>query len=162
MRYSDNRCCFMSRALRTSAADSLLAVTSVHIQVVFFTNDILPCDISNFPAAEMAVDLFTKQSRYLPGWIQDSLAILVDRSTKGTKLRVKKKQDTVYVGSGRVYTGWSDVTESVFTIRSPFCGYNSACCVELKGEDLWSYSHKTESVVYENVSTIISLPIKRI
>jgi len=83
--------------VRTSAADSLLAVTSVHIQVVFFTNDILACDISNFPAAEMAVDLFTKQSRYLPGWIQDSLAILVDTSTKGTKLRVKK-QDTVYVG----------------------------------------------------------------
>ena len=25
-----------------------------------------------------------------------------------------------------IYTGWSDVTESVVTIRSPFCGYNVA------------------------------------
>jgi len=35
-------------------------------------------------------------------------------------------------------------------------------CVELKGEDLWSYSHKIESVSLQNVHTIISLPMKRI
>ena len=49
-------------------------------------------------------------------------------------------------------------------IRSPYCGYNLACCVELKNEDLWSYSHKIELgayLVYENVHTITSLPIKR-
>jgi len=40
----------------------------------------------------------------------------------------------------------SDVTESMVTIRSPCCGYNLAWCVELKGEDLWSYSPKTKSV----------------
>jgi len=45
-----------------------------------------------------------------------------------------------------LHVGWSDLTESMVTIRSPFCGYNSAYCVELKGEDLWSYSHKIESV----------------
>ena len=32
------------------------------------------------------------------------------------------------------------------TTRSPCCGYNLARCVELKGEYLWSYSHKIESV----------------
>ena len=42
--------------------------------------------------------------------------------------------------------GWRDVTESVVTIRSPCCGYSMAWCVELKGEDLWIYSHKIESV----------------
>ena len=45
-----------------------------------------------------------------------------------------------------LYMGWSDVTESMVTIWSPFCGYNSAYCMELKGEDSWSYSHKIESV----------------
>ena len=30
----------------------------------------------------------------------------------------------------------SDVTESMGTIRSPFCGYNAIKCVELNGEDL--------------------------
>ena len=44
-----------------------------------------------------------------------------------------------------LHVGWSDVTESSITIRSPFCGYNLAYCVELKGDDLWSYSHKIES-----------------
>ena len=32
------------------------------------------------------------------------------------------------------------------TIRSPCCGYNLAWCVELKGEDLSSYTDKIESV----------------
>jgi len=45
-----------------------------------------------------------------------------------------------------LYTGWNDVTESMVTIRPPCCGYNLAWWVELKGEDLWSYSHKIESV----------------
>ena len=31
-----------------------------------------------------------------------------------------------YVCDCRVYTGWSDVTKSMVTIRSPFCGYNMA------------------------------------
>jgi len=38
-----------------------------------------------------------------------------------------------------LYTGCSDITESMVTIRSPCCGYNLALCVELKGEDLSSY-----------------------
>jgi len=42
-------------------------------------------------------------------------------------------------------TEWGDVTESMVTIRSPCCGYNSVRCVQLKGEDLWSCLHKTES-----------------
>jgi len=32
------------------------------------------------------------------------------------------------------------------TIRSPFCGYNTTSCVELKGEDLSRCSNKIESV----------------
>jgi len=35
---------------------------------------------------------------------------------------------------------WNDVTESMVTMRSPFCGYNLAQCVELVGEDLPRYS----------------------
>ena len=46
------------------------------------------------------------------------------------------------------------------TIRSPCCGYNLARCVELKGEDLSSYSHKIESVNYENVHMITSFTNK--
>ena len=44
------------------------------------------------------------------------------------------------------YIGWSYVTESMVTIRSPCCGYNLAWCVELKGAHFWSCSHKIESV----------------
>ena len=34
----------------------------------------------------------------------------------------------------------------MITLRSPCCGYNLAWCVELKVDDLWSCSHKLESV----------------
>jgi len=44
-----------------------------------------------------------------------------------------------------VYTGWRDVTESLVRIRSPFCGYNTTQCGELKGEDLSCYSNETKS-----------------
>jgi len=45
-----------------------------------------------------------------------------------------------------LYIGWSDVTESMVTIRSPFCGYDMTQCVELNGEELSCYSNKIESV----------------
>ena len=48
------------------------------------------------------------------------------------------------------YIGWSDVTESMVTIWSPFCGYNTIYCVELNGADWSYYSNKIESVS-ENV-----------
>jgi len=35
-----------------------------------------------------------------------------------------------------------DVTESMVTTRSPFCGYNTIRCVELNDEDLMCYSKK--------------------
>jgi len=38
--------------------------------------------------------------------------------------------------------GEMTLTESVVTIRGPFCGYNLALCVELAGEDLPRYSNK--------------------
>ena len=40
-------------------------------------------------------------------------------------------------------TQLSDVTESMVTIRSPFCGYNTTW-VELNGEDLSRRSNKIE------------------
>ena len=42
--------------------------------------------------------------------------------------------------------GESDVTKSMVTIRSPFCGYNTSQYVQLNGEDLSCYSNKSESV----------------
>ena len=53
----------------------------------------------------------------------------------------------------RTNMGQSDVTESVTTIRSPFCGYNTAKCVELIGEDLSCYSIKNEyNIITSNTS----------
>ena len=39
-----------------------------------------------------------------------------------------------------------DVTESMVTMRSPCCGYNTTWCAELNGEDLSCYWNKIESV----------------
>ena len=48
--------------------------------------------------------------------------------------------DLVFPG---IYIWCNDVTASMVTIRSPFCGwYNVARCVELMGEDLPCYSNK--------------------
>ena len=63
------------------------------------------------------------------------------------------------------YTGCSDVTESVVTIRSPFCGYNTIQCVELNGGDLSCYSAKTESVSFKKMPiepTITDLPTEHL
>jgi len=54
-------------------------------------------------------------------------------------------------------TGWSGVTESVVTIRSPFCGYNTMQCVELNGEVLLCCSNKIESVIYSKKMSMWSL-----
>jgi len=47
-----------------------------------------------------------------------------------------------------IYIEWSDVTESVVTVRSPFCGYNTTKCVKVKGEGLSCYSNKVESLSF--------------
>ena len=61
-----------------------------------------------------------------------------------------------------LYMGWSDVTESMATIRSPFCGYNVAKCVELTGEDLSRVIQiKSNLLVNKNVRMIINLPTKK-
>jgi len=57
--------------------------------------------------------------------------------------RAKHTLQTIYM---RKYIRWNDVTESMVTIRPPFCGYNTIYCVEVNGEDLSWYSNKTESV----------------
>jgi len=48
--------------------------------------------------------------------------------------------------------GDSDVTQSTVNIRSPFCGYYMAYCVELADEDLSCYSNKTQPVWLKKVS----------
>ena len=49
-----------------------------------------------------------------------------------TEYRVTDRVSTIRMA----YTqGDSDVTESVVTIRSPFCGYNTTKCVKLNGKD---------------------------
>jgi len=73
----------------------------------------------------------------------------------------------VGINSGLYYTGvrWSDVTESVVMIRSPFCGHNTIQRVELNGEDLSCYSNNTELVSLRKKqfwSVITDLPTKRI
>ena len=40
------------------------------------------------------------------------------------------------------YTLGEVTSQSIVTIRSPFCGYNLAQCVDLMGEDLPCYSNK--------------------
>ena len=50
------------------------------------------------------------------------------------------------IGWAEECTGWSYITESMVTTRSPFCGYNTIYCVELNGEDLSCYSNKIEPV----------------
>ena len=49
-------------------------------------------------------------------------------------------------GAPQAHTGRSDVTQSMFTMRSPFCEYNTVQFVELKGKDLSCYSNKIDSV----------------
>jgi len=47
--------------------------------------------------------------------------------------------------SAVLYIGRSDVTVSMATTQSPFCRYNMAYCVELRGEDLPCYLNKIQS-----------------
>jgi len=48
--------------------------------------------------------------------------------------------------------GWSDVTESMATIRSPFCGYIMSYCVEFSGEDFSCYLNSIQSVGFTKMS----------
>ena len=61
-----------------------------------------------------------------------------------------------------VYIKWSDVTESMVTIRSPFCEYNMAYCVDLSGEDLSYWLNYIQSVGLWKRLMITSSPTKRI
>jgi len=67
------------------------------------------------------------------------LSSLTSSDAPGPVQIITSKARDVFV---RQYIGWSDVTESVVKIRSPFCGYNMAYCVELKFEHLSCYCYK--------------------
>ena len=62
-----------------------------------------------------------------------------NRTDSSTSTNCERAQPTLY-------TGRSDVTESMITIRSSFCGYNTTQCVEFSGKDLSCYSNEIESV----------------
>jgi len=75
--------------------------------------------------------------------------------------------DVIYVHNRRreksVYIAWSDVTEYIVTIRSPCCGYNLARCVELLKAKIYGVIRiKLNQLVYKNVRTITSLPVKHL
>ena len=55
-----------------------------------------------------------------------------NRTDSSTSTNCERAQPTLY-------TGRSDVTESMITIRSSFCGYNTIQCVEFSGKDLSCY-----------------------
>ena len=59
---------------------------------------------------------------------------------------IKAHASELFVRPWSLYLGQSDITESMVTIQSPFCGYNIIECVELNGEDLSCYSNKIVSV----------------
>ena len=50
------------------------------------------------------------------------------------------------------FSRWSDVTESTATIRSPFCVYNLAWCVELKA--------KLYEVIHIKLNQFTKMPIR--
>jgi len=56
------------------------------------------------------------------------------------------------VNSVSFFSRWSDVTESTVTIRSPFCGYNLAWCVELKA--------KLYEVIHIKLNQFTKMPIR--
>ena len=62
------------------------------------------------------------------------------------------------------YTGWHDVTESMATIRPPFCGYNLAHYVELilLLKICNVAQKKFNQLAAENIHMIINQPTKRI
>jgi len=45
----------------------------------------------------------------------------------------------------KIHTQGEATPQSLVTIRSPFCGYNTISCIELNSEDLLCYSNETES-----------------
>jgi len=63
------------------------------------------------------------------------MALMTTHYTTYThKMAIVRDQRLCDVTSPHI--GESDVTESMVTTRSPFCGYNTAQCVELRDEDL--------------------------
>jgi len=65
-------------------------------------------------------------------------------------------------GSWVVCVGWNNVTKSMVTIRSPFCGYSSIYCVELMAKIYRVIQIKSNQLVQENVHMITDLPAKSI
>jgi len=52
----------------------------------------------------------------------------------------------VPVNNNIKYAYYTVHIECMPTVRSPFCGYNMAQCVELRGEDLSCYVNNIQSV----------------
>ena len=61
-------------------------------------------------------------------------------------------------GSASLYVGWSDVTESMVTIWSPFLGITRRIVWSKKAMICGVIRIKLNQLVYDNVHTITSLP----
>jgi len=57
---------------------------------------------------------------------------------------------------------WSDVTASVVTKRSPFCGYNMTQCLELRGEIYCVIQIILNQLISDNFVRIVNWPAQRI
>ena len=97
-------------------------------------------DMANLTYLNEASVLYNLRSRYGAGLIYVSHL----QTTCLPISRVIATQSTV---SSRIHrVNWRHRICGLITIHSPFCGYNSAKCMELLGEDLQSYSYKIKSV----------------
>jgi len=72
---------------------------------------------------------------------------VVQKRINRSKCRSRKGRHVwaVYAWDTIGYIWWSDITESMATIRSSFCGYNTAYCVELMAEDFSCYLNNIQS-----------------
>jgi len=91
----------------------------------------------------MTVQLWLQLCLPVCGWMLFTIGNIQWRPRSHFSVRNILSEDLHFA---TLYIGWNDVTESMVTIRSPFCGYNTIECVELNGEDLSCYSNETKSL----------------
>jgi len=89
------------------------------------------------------------QGEILPHWLFETFDTrckdLSEWALRPTVINATGRQGPLF-DTTLLYIAWSDATESMVTIRSPFCGYNTYTMRSDKGENLSRYSNKIESV----------------
>ena len=104
-----------------------------------------PCHVTCIHCAN-PVAASTQSVAALVRILSSSVAVSLLVTSAESIIRRLPTQNLIKDAPVPIYIGRSDVAESVVTIRSPFCGYNTTLCVGLKGGDLSRYSNKTEPV----------------